>query len=299
MSTGEGNVIYPIVMVNVNGIKCRALLDTRSGSSYASSTLIQRINQKPTRTTTKQIEMMLHITTKKMNIYSVDISDINGKFHLSTDISEIEKSVLLSLPNPNSNKLVKRFTHLKGVKLDDVDTKGQLPVHLIIGASEYARIKTCTSPKIGNPGEPVAEFTRFGWTIISPGQEMGLNKLYLARSSTQDYEDLCKLDVLGLEEREYSEDSVYDRFKKQLTRSPEGWYETNLLWITDTAPDTNKAGSLGRLNNLVKKLEKDQDLFQKYDDVVLSQLKEGILERVTSEPVRKEFYLPHRAVIRE
>ena len=40
-------------------------------------------------------------------------------------------------------------------------------------------------------------------------------------------------------------------------------------------------------------------MFTKYDEVIQSQLKEGILEKVTSKPVGKEYYLPHRAVIRE
>ena len=34
---GTGRVIYPVVLVEVNGIKCPPLLDTGAGSSYASS----------------------------------------------------------------------------------------------------------------------------------------------------------------------------------------------------------------------------------------------------------------------
>jgi hypothetical protein len=49
--------------------------------------------------------------------------------------------------------------------MQDVDEKPELPVHLILGASEYAKIKTETRPRVGKPGDPVAEFTRFGWTL--------------------------------------------------------------------------------------------------------------------------------------
>ena len=55
--------------------------------------------------------------------------------------------------------------------MNDTDTKAQLPVHLIFGASEYAKIKTNIPAKIGTPGKPIAELTRFGWTIMSPGKE--------------------------------------------------------------------------------------------------------------------------------
>ena len=38
--------------------------------------------------------------------------------------------------------------------MDDEDTKPELPMHLILGASEYSRIKTQTKPKSGKAGEP-------------------------------------------------------------------------------------------------------------------------------------------------
>ena len=41
MTASETDVIYPTIVVKVNGVKCRALLDTASGSDYASSALIK------------------------------------------------------------------------------------------------------------------------------------------------------------------------------------------------------------------------------------------------------------------
>ena len=41
LPTGEGLVVYPVVVVEVDGIRCRALLDTGAGSSYGSATLIE------------------------------------------------------------------------------------------------------------------------------------------------------------------------------------------------------------------------------------------------------------------
>ena len=37
----EGSVIYPVVVVD--GIKCRALLDTSAGSSYVTAALVERL----------------------------------------------------------------------------------------------------------------------------------------------------------------------------------------------------------------------------------------------------------------
>jgi len=40
-------------------------------------------------------------------------------------------------------------------------------------------------------------------------------------------------------------------------------------------------------------------MLQKYDGIIQDQLSQGIVERVRSEPQGKEFYVPHKAVVRE
>ena len=51
----------------------------------------------------------------------------------------------------------------------------------------------------------------------------------------------------------------------------------------------------------MRNLQKDQKLFEMYDQVIQEQLAEGVVERVTEEVNfgQPEFYLPHKAVIRE
>ena len=147
--------------------------------------------------------------------------------------------------------------HLKGVEMDDIDKKKDLPVHLILGASAYAQVKTETTPKIGKPGEPIADWTRFGWTILPLGSEPNLTNMFLTQTSAVDYENLCRPDVLGLQDHSVGDqDLVYEEFKEHLLRDPERWYETGLIWKGNHLPlPKNKPGSLKRLENLVKKLE--------------------------------------------
>ena len=80
------------------------------------------------------------------------------------------------------------------------DKKPELPVHLVIGTNEFTQIKMETAPKIGRQGEPIAEKTKFGWTIMSPGKEIEVNDLFLTQTSSADYESLCRLDVLDLKD---------------------------------------------------------------------------------------------------
>ena len=102
------------------------------------------------------------------------------------------------LANPRYQQLLELYPHLKGVQMLDKEDKVELPVHLILGASEFARIKTGSGPRIGRPGEPVAERTKFGWTLLSPGKGVDANNLLFAQTSHADYEELCRFDVLGL-----------------------------------------------------------------------------------------------------
>ena len=50
LATGKGTVVYPVVVAVVDGIKCRALLDTGAGSSYISAELVKLLKKQPSRT---------------------------------------------------------------------------------------------------------------------------------------------------------------------------------------------------------------------------------------------------------
>ena len=205
-------VIYPVVVVDVEGTKCRALLDTGAGSSYSSAALLDRLP--------KRIEMMLGTTTREVELSQVEISATDGTFALQVEVTKVDKGGLLFLDNPRYQQAIKQNAHLSGVQMDDLDCKEKLPIHLILRASEYAKLKTETAPKIGQVGKPIAELTRFGWTIISPGNEhVDLSNMLLCQTSHVDYEELCRLDVLGLADTAPNDQGdVYAEFKEQLVR---------------------------------------------------------------------------------
>ncbi len=85
--------------------------------------------------------------------------------------------------------------------MDDGDMKPQLPVLLVLGNAEYARIKTSSKPLIGREdGEPIAEKQRFWRVIMSPALEFQRNMMLLTQTSQSDFDRLCRLDVLGLDD---------------------------------------------------------------------------------------------------
>ena len=187
---------------------------------------------------------------------------------------------------------------MRPVEINDTHTKPHLPVHLVLASGEYARIKTAAKPLVGREGEPIAEKTKLGWFIMSPGIEV--DTLLFAKSSQKDYEELCRLDVLGLSDSaEHSQQTVYSEFKEQLSRSPEGWYQTGLPWRGSHKPlPDNEQGSLRRLANLIKRLQR-KGLTDAYENVIKEQLAEGIIEPAPPVPEGKTFYIPHKPVGRE
>ena len=294
------SVCYPVVVVEVNGIRCRALLDTGAGSSYASSALIDEMKIKPEKVERRRIEMMVGSVTKSIEMYQICVKNLAGDFSLQMQVSKVDREKLLLLENPRYAEVIAKYQHLRGVEMLDKDLKPELPVHLVIGTNEYTQIKTESPPKIGRQGEPIAEKTKFGWTIMSPGKEVNVKEMFLTQTSSADYESLCRLDVLGLQDSPTGDQGeIYKEFREQLRRSPDGWYETSLPWKGNHPPLlNNKSGSLRRLESLTRKLER-LDLVEKYDQVIKDQLQQGIVERADECPTGREFYIPHKPVVRE
>ena len=297
---GDGPVVYPVVVVDVAGIKCRALLDSGAGSSYASAALLKRIGAKLHHSGLRKIEMMLGATNRVMEVYRIQLRSVRGDYEIEADVTKVEKPQLMMLDNPCYKKLVEKHPHLKGVTLDDIDDRPRLPIHIILGNSECPRISTTEPQRVGREWDPVACYTKLGWTITSPGKEIDTTSMLLTQMSSVDYEELCKLDVLGLADTPTGDQGVvYDEFKEQLRRSKEGWYETGLPWKGDHPPlPSNKEGSLRRLASLVQKLEKSKSL-NDYNKVIQEQLAVGIVERAPTTVEGREFYIPHKGVVRE
>ena len=96
------------------------------------------------------------------------------------------------LDNPHNAKRIAAFQHLRDIEFQENPTNEKLPVHVILGANEYAKIKT-TQLRVGRQGEPVAELTRFGWALMSAGEDCNPSFGCLAVDSAMDYERMCTL----------------------------------------------------------------------------------------------------------
>ena len=89
------------------------------------------------------------------------------------------------------------------------DPKIEYPVHV------KQVIRTRERPRVGLPGERIGELTKFGWVIFSARQVTGITNMSFSKTLLHDYEKLCSLDCLGIEERLDDINYVYEEFLKQ------------------------------------------------------------------------------------
>jgi len=218
-----------------------------------------------------------------------------------------EKHVLTHLPNPNIKALKKQCGRFRRLTFSEEATRSDtLPVHIILGAADYQRVRTTEPLVLGaDPDkDPGAEFTMLGWMVCGrrPVTESVIaEKQFLLTTGQEEFEKLGSLDILGLKDiRSPKNKNIHEDFLQQLHKMQGGFYDTRLPWKEDHVPvPTNKNLSVARLNSTIRKLESMGKL-EDYDQIMQEQVNTGIMEPVpphqTGEVVH---YIPHQAVIRE
>ena len=95
LTTNTSHVTYLVVVIEVEGVRCRALINTGAGSSCISSKLIRRLNKKPIRKESKRIETIMHSVVQKTAIYELQIRDTIHEFTLKIKSNKVKNEVLL------------------------------------------------------------------------------------------------------------------------------------------------------------------------------------------------------------
>ena len=102
----SNKVIYPVVVVEVGGIQCRALLDTGAGSSYASAALLNVVKSRPRQSQVRTIEMMLGVQTKRVELSLSKVESLKKDFSLEVEVTRVEKPKLLEIDNPGYSEIL-------------------------------------------------------------------------------------------------------------------------------------------------------------------------------------------------
>lgn len=80
--------------------------------------------------------MLLGASTQEVELVTIKIGDVNGKFTTPVEVTKVDKGELFFLDNPNYEETIaKNLTY-------DQDKNSHLPVHLILSVREYTKLKT-------------------------------------------------------------------------------------------------------------------------------------------------------------
>ena len=299
--------IHPTLHASVNGEKVRIMIDTGASSSYICSDLITLLGLKPARREKRCIEQMYGSMSKTVEVYKIQLQSIVNEETLEIECINAEKDVLTFLPKPCIDQIKKNNPRLRRLVFCEESIQSNLlPVHIMLGVTDFQRIRTGEPPVIGtNPDrDPGAEFTKFGWTLfgVNPCGTVGEDtaKQFFLNNGQEEFQKLCSLDVLGVTDPIDSTQFVHSDFKAQISRYDEGYYEARLPWKTSqTVLPDNKDLSTGRLHSVTRRLEKMGKL-KEYDAIMQEQINDGILEAVQQQPTNEAVhYVPHQPVIRE
>ena len=119
---------------------------------------------------------------------------------------------------------------------------------------------------------------------------------------TDEYERLYSLDVLGVEDRgEDDQLDIYKEFQEGISKRSDGRCEVGVPWIPGARlSNTNEEPSRRRLQNVERKLKRNEELKIEYNNIVHEQIKHSIVQKAPEQPTGEHvFYMPHKPVVRE
>ena len=123
--------------------------------------------------------------------------------------------------------MIETYDYMKDIQMSLRHTKAELPIHVILGRSNYVKIKIQKCLRVDRINEPIAEQTKMGWAIMSPGRANDLFSSLYTRTSVSDFDRLCDIDVLGVEENQMRISKK--KIKQKLERN--GWLVRDMSFV--------------------------------------------------------------------
>ena len=305
MHIRNGTVAYQTVKANIGGQPCRILLDSGSGGSYISREHGRKLQVQPIRNERRTIGTVNGNMEVTCPIYQLVVESLGkSKEKFITDFAQLDMFMLSSIPNSHPESQKHNYDHLRNLWFSDVSKEENLPIHAIIGVKDFARIRTGKIVR-GKPGEPIAEETTLGWTLMGSLGEQQADRTSIVHmvihkpgSIEEESKQLWDLDVLGVED---GSKHIYEEFADSVTQKEDGRYSVRLPWKKGNyyLPE-NRQLSETRLRSQYQKLKRTPDILEEYDNIVKMQIADGVVEPVPQKPDGERVsYIPHHPIIRK
>lgn len=317
-NSGKRTTLMQVIKTKVNGVEVSLLFDSGSDRSFVNASTAQLLKLKPIGCEELSYSCFGEQNAgkrkqKPMTLYELEHNGIKMKLLEIPDIcSPMHRSAV---------PLEALATFEDIVFTECYETGRSVKIDILIGLDCYWDI---VGTNVKTNGGLVAQETRFGWMLsgywessLQRNLENGVSIAMHCQTAETGIisEDLIRrmwdLDSVGVADVDLNEDSAGDKSDKVTSefrnnvRLSQGRYEVQLPWKSEDHKKTlvdNKEQALKRLENLTKKMSKNQDLRDRYDAVLTDLENEGIIHEIPETEMNTEnpvFYLPHRPVIKE
>ncbi|XP_049300629.1 uncharacterized protein LOC125774511 [Anopheles funestus] len=220
------------------------------------------------------------------------------------------KALKLPSQKVKISDVITRYKHLTDIPLEDCQNDNPM---IIIGLNNivlFAALET----RIGNPNEPIAVRSKIGWTVYGMDGGITKNNTFLNLHAIIPMNNRELHDVIRNQyqleecvEKTYEvpvpiEEKRAMEILVKTTKRVGDRFETGLLWREDAHefPDSYTMAEK-RMNQLVKRIRKTPELFEKVTKMINEYLEKGYAHKITPAELKnysseKVWYLPINVV---
>lgn len=296
--------IIPVQLSGPAGaVDTYALLDDGSTVTLIDENLANQIgaegSHEPLRIASFDGEPTVDVTSRRVNFHIKGLHTSERNLRART-IKQLE---LAAQRIPRA--AVQDCEHLRDITRDIV-TEDARP-KLLIGQDNWDLL-IATKVRTGKKNQPVASLTPLGWVLHgSHTRALGHRVNFIRHANTDDdLHDLVK-EYITMDNMEVKpkkpfndpEEKALRILQQHTKRTPEGKYQTALLWREENVkmPD-NYDSALNRLIGVEKKIDKDPELKKRYSEQMEALVSKGYAEPAPPTTLKhRTWYLPHFAVI--
>lgn len=306
-SNKQSQSYLKILPVQVSGPKGKvdtfALLDDGSTVTLVDSGIIDKIG-------TKGRSEPLHIEAiGNAEVKATDSRRVQLTLHGDTDDHKITAHTIEKLrvaPQKVAASDLADCTHLHDVALR-LQYENATP-GILIGQDNW-HLLLATETRQGRRHQPVASHTPLGWVLHGSRTRILGHKIHRVNhlrhideemdEQLRQYLAIENLIVEPKRPKSDPEERALTTLRDQTHRREDGRYETALLWKDDKLPmPQNRENAYRRLLNTEKRIDRDPQLKQKYNEQMSALLEKGYAEVAPQSTGNiKTWYLPHFPVI--
>ena len=314
MQSATAQVSNPSHRDTIAPTPARILFDTGSYRTYVTAEFADKLQLKPTSEETLSISTFGSNNIQEMTAATADLAVqfLNGRRHIitATIVPTITGKVSSTTLPPHVLQNVP-----PGLQLADEYSScaGSSTIDILLGNDYYNDFVKPHRRQLA-PGLYLLD-THLGWmisgrlTLTSADAHLSTDApattdpslLIVPSTSSTDapaLDQYWRMETIGISDSPYDSDdaAAQSLFDKSIAHT-DGRYEVGWPWKPDHDLPDNYQLAKGRLTSLLRRLRRDPDTLEKYDEVIQKQLKAGIIEVVPQDTdSTKCHYLPHHSV---